>query len=487
MTNHEKLLQAIKADKMLADSPFSHAEVSDVAEEILRDTTKSGIAYAVLKFLQIYCTCTNGNSRSRAFFAPKTDPRKFPDLEFIKHEGRFKLKADVPEKPKTKPIPSTKKSAIEQEIEKFEKNWKKRDIPKKGESWVPWSPFGDDWTIDSDRCNPHPDLVEERKPKKRDSDSLRPTDDCLSKLQEIWCGDPREEVHKFAGKGHWHCYQIEKVGQSFWKKWRSNPAYDPSNPSLGWCKNVSEAGDRWSWSDSSTGPFETIALALQCAVAKGDNKRAAAICLRILSWGGVRRRARSFVNWIFDKAATNDLCKELIEATRLLIPQSSASIADFNGRRFFMDSSSTKIYAALALDLSGGVGAAKQDVLIYDGRVAGALGLIARYACSRLGHGVIPADLMFPVDPTPRRNPSCPPHTFPVFAYNAPGHTNRANFARIAARWIQAVTGATGPSAEFIRAEQGLFMIGYDVRQRCDGLARCLRALKIASRVQPRI
>jgi hypothetical protein len=145
-----------------------------------------------------------------------------------------------------------------------------------------------------------------------------------------------------------------------------------------------------------------------------------------------------------------------------------------------MDSSSTKLYAALALDLSSGLNQAKQDVLIYDGRVAGALGYITRRLCEAMALPEVPPKWRFPVErpygKNKRRNPSSGNYKFPPFVYGDSReasfcHTERAFYARNVSRIIQLVLAKHAPSIDFVVAERSLFMIGYDVRTRCDGIA----------------
>jgi hypothetical protein len=476
MTNHEKLGRAIKSNKEIASSSFSYAQVVAAAKNILQNTTKPGIDYATLRFLQANCICASETTISREFFLVK-DPRKFIDVAYIRSNAMFKLRIDEISKPTAKPIQSIDGDGMKRILDLAE-NWCKRDISK--EAWEPWKPFGDDFVIDSDRCEPVSAFQEQREQKFVTSDVLRLSNQCREMLNEIWKPIPGRETHTCPDHQHWHCYKVDSINLGFWERWKEHEDYKKDQPDLWWCRSVSDAGGKWSWRENEQGPFATIALALQKAVEAEDHVHAAAICFVILKWGGVDNNLerRNFPKWIITHAFNKTLCQKLVDATKLLIPQSSLPTDVFDAMQFFMDSSSTKIYAALALDISGGVGAAKQDVLIYDGRVAGALGLIARYVCSRLGYHGIPAGLRFPVESdsagaqNPERNPSCPPYVFPRIGNATANHRRRAEYARIAARYIQAVTG-TGPSTDFVIAEQGLFMIGYNVRQRCDTTTRC--------------
>lgn len=381
--------------------------------------------------------------------------------------------------------------SIRVQVETLERNWQVR---KPGET--NWAPFkGQDWNIEGQSAEPLEVLKKVRSEQVSVDDQFEIGSQCRGILSDIWGsrGDEGGTNVKTGQKNgailsanhpqHFHCYRFDKPKHDRWQTWRGHADFDPARPDVWWCTSVHDAAEKYSWSDSNVGPFEDLALALQHAVRMAlqepsNPSRSAlvgAVCLNILTWGGVRSRGKKpvkpFEKWIFENVASGKLSQRLVEATSRLIPQSNAALDCFDGLNYFMDSSSTKIYAALGLDLTYGTANPKQDVLIYDGRVAAALGLITRYTLASVGIASLPEDLSFPVERRRLRNPSSGAYQFPVFKYGSfgrPTHRLRAKFARLASRYIQEVTGESKPSRSFVEAEKGLFMIGYNVISRCD-------------------
>jgi hypothetical protein len=367
-------------------------------------------------------------------------------------------------------------------IESLEKSWRPRESNN-----YPWHPFGDDWSISDGRINPIDIISAVRQQPIHEDITPLLNDQCREILSGIWSGHANDHLSGDGDKPHdinnldlrhFHCYRFDKPKHPRWDTWRKHIDYSQITPDVWWCKNLQDAAEKYSWHSSGLGSFESLSLALQNAVGLGDEARVAAICFVILQWGSVKslggKKLSSFENWIFDRASNGDLSKCLIDATSQLIPQSTSSLDDFDGHRYYMNSSSTKIYAALAMDLSLGIDNPSQDVLIYDGRVAGAIGLIVRHILSCTGKNSIPKELCFPIDNRKKRNPNCKGFKYQSFIYSASGHKQRAKFAQIASRYIQEFLQIYTPSHEFVVAERGLFMIGYNVSAKCDRTSRCI-------------
>jgi hypothetical protein len=336
----------------------------------------------------------------------------------------------------------------------LEKMWQANDG-----ATFPWAPFGDDFTVDSGSLAPHKRLTDARA---SGQIPVSLTNKCADDLRVIWQGNAAAMV----GAPFFHMYSIAESPARFWEMWKRYPLGQRLHSERTWaCRNLRDGGEKYSWTGGVLA-FPLLALALQVAVSKCDQLRTAAVCLKILDWGGVRRKVGNMQPWLFKRAFENVLCRDLVNATARLIPQSSECLQDFDGDTYLMNSSSTKLYAAMALDLSLGLDAARQDVLIYDARVAAGLALITRLALERSGIRSVPYDLSYPVERAPdrRRDPSRAPFLFPPFAVTAAGHRARAKFTRIGSRYVQEIIRLRGPSAEFALAEKGLFMIGYDVR-----------------------
>jgi hypothetical protein len=289
------------------------------------------------------------------------------------------------------------------------------------------------------------------------------TAQCADALQAVWNG----KANAIAGALRFHEYSINESKSQYWRMWKKHPQGEAPHCANVWaCDNLKDAGEKYSWTGEAL-DFPLLSLALQVAVSQGDHLRAAAICLKVLFWGGVRKPGKRMEKWLCRRAHQESLCGDLVDATARLIPRSSEPLDKFDGQTYIMNSSSTKLYAAMGLDLSDGLEKARQDVLIYDGRVAAGLALITRLILVSTGSTTIPNDLLFPVDASrgDARDPSISPYNFPELGYGVPDHRARAKFARIGSRYIQEVLGIHEPSVDFALAEKGLFMIGYDVRR----------------------
>ncbi|MFP3549131.1 hypothetical protein SB861_00285 [Paraburkholderia sp. SIMBA_049] len=189
------------------------------------------------------------------------------------------------------------------------------------------------------------------------------------------------------------------------------------------------------------------------------------VCRKILDWGGVRDRENAArIDWLDEQTQRGSLISSIQSATRALRASSTTPLDGlFAQDGIPMTSGTTKIFAAAALDFSAGWCVPTQDVLIFDGRVTAALGFIAR----RVSHAV-PKAFRFPAsrESNRRRDPSCAHLTFPNL--HSISNLQRAQFARLGARCIEQVVG----KSDFLLAEKALFMVGYDVRNLCDGEPR---------------
>jgi hypothetical protein len=291
---------------------------------------------------------------------------------------------------------------------------------------------------------------------------------CVDALKKLWHGDDRgaygNVIHTdCANAGHLHCYRTSTRGRGAlaFADWRRQSG----GSVIWWCSSLREAGERYSWLTHPAGTFEQLAAALHCAMRVGDERAANVVCRKILDWGGVRRRPHAArTDWLDDQTNRGNLIASIRIATRALRASSTSNLdAVFAEDGIPMTSGTTKIFAAAALDFSAGWSEPQQDVLIFDGRVTGALGLIAR----RVSHA-LPETFRFPSsrESNRRRDPSCVHVTFPNL--HSLSNVERARFARLGAYCIDRVVG----KSEFLLAEKALFMIGYDVRGRCDSQSR---------------
>lgn len=355
-----------------------------------------------------------------------------------------------------------------------------QELEALGREWCPPSENGDagwkplprsypDWIV-PDRLGPLPPIEDARKAaiqNRRERSVL--SDECKRVLKGWW-----DDVHMPAGAcncgaGHFHCYPI--TNDRTWDTWRQSPWGGSATPPHWWCGSLRDAARKYSWRPSKVGSFEHLSAALQHAIAVNDPVRAQIVCHAILDWGSVGRDYMQVRRWLGSAASFN--IAALVNGAASLVPFSSLNPvpAPFMRGGLTMNSSSTKLFAATALDLSGGIACPKQDVLIYDGRVGAALGLLAR----RLMHKSLPRNFIFPWGAGRGgvvRNPSCAHQRFPPLKYTGCGPGIWAEFCRRGAECIQDVIGTYAPSQAFIEAERALFMIGYEVGDTCTGAAR---------------
>ncbi|NMV41952.1 hypothetical protein [Ralstonia insidiosa] len=291
---------------------------------------------------------------------------------------------------------------------------------------------------------------------------------CIDAVRKLWHGTDLCKLTNGSHIGcgnteHLHCYRTSNRGKGavVWDAWRRQS----DGSAVWWCSSLREAGLRYSWSNHAAGTFEQLGAALQCAMRIRNEVMTNVVCRKILDWGGVRHRPHAArLDWFDDETQRGNLISSICTATRALRAASTSNLDTvFAENGIPMTSGTTKIFAAAALDFSAGWSVPTQDVLIFDGRATGALGLIAR----RVSHA-LPEAFRFPSsrESNHRRDPSCAHLTFPNL--HTLSNIERARFARLGAHCIERVVG----KSEFLLAEKALFMIGYDVRRRCDNQSR---------------
>ncbi|WP_166363097.1 hypothetical protein [Pseudomonas akapageensis] len=274
-------------------------------------------------------------------------------------------------------------------------------------------------------------------------------------LVELWGGAPGSFEHRYKTSKH-----------HSWNPWKERAQGDDW-----WCLTLAQAAEHYSWPEKlAPEDFASIASRLRQALAANDHIAAQTACEDVFNWGGVARREDdASLMWVKAQAAAKTLCRSILTAVELLRPECTASLKAFDGKNLLMNSAMTKIYAAADPD----------NIIIYDGRVGAALGLLARLWLSENGLRVVPADLAFRWGPntktannkTETRDPSRDKFEF-VSLYKA--STLAANqteywagLVRITNRILQevrSVLAAQGRVVTLLKLERALFMIGYDVR-----------------------
>lgn len=261
-----------------------------------------------------------------------------------------------------------------------------------------------------------------------------------------------------------HRYKVSR--HHSWKDWRAR-----HGTSDWWCQSLSQANEHYCWPEKvAPHDFASIAAGLRKSLAANDDAAALVACKAIFAWGGVARKADdASLLWVQSQAAAKTLCRSILKAVELLDRQSAASLKDFNGKTLLMNSAMTKIYAAAAPD----------SLIIYDGRVGAALGLLARTWLLVKAQRTVPADLAFRWGPNTKtekqkdetRNPSQDLFVFTnlyTASSDIPARNREwAELVRMSSRLLWAtgeILGAQGYTVTLSMLERSLFMLGYDVR-----------------------
>lgn len=261
-------------------------------------------------------------------------------------------------------------------------------------------------------------------------------------LASAWQGDFRHE-YQVTNRPEWNTWRaiVGQQGSPFWT-----------------CGSLEEADRHYSWKPEETaGSFETLAGDLQAALKANDEEDLRSVCLKIFKWGGVaaRRDDRSRM-WV-EKIDGGPLGQRLNGAVGALLDEND-TLERFDGERALMNSAMTKIYAACRPD----------QLVIYDGRVGAALGLIARRFLEESEHpGPVPTELAFAWGaartPSVNRNPSTKRYRFPSL-FRAQADERHAWQMRQASRLLRETVKRIDQHDVTLRnLERALFMIGYDV------------------------
>lgn len=276
-------------------------------------------------------------------------------------------------------------------------------------------------------------------------------------IAALWLGSPGCFEHRYATSKH-HA----------WLPWKKR-----GEGSDWWCLTLAQAAEHYSWPEKlAPNDFASIASRLRRALATNNDKAAQTACEEIFKWGGVARKPDdASLVWVQAQAAAKTLCRSILAGVKLLGPECDQPLHAFDGKRLLMNSAMTKIYAA----------ADPHNIIIYDGRVGAALGLLVCRWLAANRQDVVPDDLGFRWGPntmtatnkTLTRNPSRDGFEF-VSLYSASTLATHqteqwANLVRITSRILQQVlvlVVAQGQAVALLDLERALFMVGFDVRYR---------------------
>lgn len=273
-------------------------------------------------------------------------------------------------------------------------------------------------------------------------------------LSTLWTGSECSFSHRYKVSRH-----------HSWKDWRSR-----HGASDWWCQSLSQANEHYCWPEKvAPHDFASIVAELRKSLSIEDDAAALVACKAIFAWGGVARKSDdASLLWVQSQAEAKTLCSSILKGIRLLDGHSTESLNDFNGKTLLMNSAMTKIYAAAAPD----------SLIIYDGRVGAALGLLARIWLLANAQSTVPSDLAFRWGPNTKtknqkdetRNPS---HDLFIFtnlytdSSKIPARNKEwAELVRMSSRLLSAtvdILAAQGCPITLSMMERSLFMLGYDV------------------------
>jgi hypothetical protein len=268
-----------------------------------------------------------------------------------------------------------------------------------------------------------------------------------------------------------HHEQIREFCSFLAREWRGSRHHTYAVPSKGkssaWSRRVdgrwsavglADALSKFAWGGKSfsenKAELDRFAANLQSAIQRDSNNDVCEILWAIMHWGGVdnKHRQKGTFEWIERNA--DEISTKLSNAVEL-IKDEQASLDPFDGVNLIMNSTMTKIVS---------LADPEQKLVIYDGRVAAALGFfVARFTEELEIHQYdLSAQLLFAVDREVKRSPETKRIHFPALFGKARDRCH-ASMVRSASRLIWQVAEECRVSPREIEA--ALFMWGYNVAE----------------------
>lgn len=366
MSNQEKIYNYVMENPL--GHEFIYSDVSDIANRILHNITGSGRSYAVLKFIQNYCNATlEGESEE---IARDGDPRKIINVGKLK-QMRFTLRSAV----SASQAEQIGKSAPKDKI----KSGKASDVE------CPESYKYDDVACCNKECF------------RRETQGFRNW--LLNALHEFpgfvhgWRA--RSAMHKsgLVRGGLWNCTSLFSAYQQY--VW---PALLKEYRKKEWRGRFFEETDTC---------LDKLKKSLEDAIQKNEGGKCRIRCREIFEWGGVDDRdsvsphiktgipiEQLSVHLSYTRDRLNSLLEDGCD-------NENNNFIDTNGNLLRVDSGTTKVYSLIC-----------KDFVMYDGRVASALGYLVRrwWEAGHLdseSYKSIPQCLRFSYDGNnPHRNPN---------------------------------------------------------------------------------
>ena len=265
--------------------------------------------------------------------------------------------------------------------------------------------------------------------------------------------------------------QIREFISFLAREWRGSRRHSYTVPSRGkssawsgmiggkWSAvGLADAVSKYAWSGKSfsenKAESDRFSADLQSAIRRDSNNDVCDILRTIMHWAGLdnKHRQKGTFEWIERNA--DEMSVKLSNAVDLIKDQ-QASLDLFDGVNLIMNSTMTKLV---------GLADPEQMLVIYDGRVAGALGFFdARFTEERQIHQYDVAEqLLFAVDREAKRSPETKRIHFPALFGKARDRCH-ASMVRSASQLIWQVAKECQASSREIEA--ALFMWGYNVAE----------------------
>jgi hypothetical protein len=255
---------------------------------------------------------------------------------------------------------------------------------------------------------------------------------------------------EWVGNRH-HSYAIPSRGKSSaWSR-----AVDGKWTAVGLADAASKYARSGKSYSENKAELDRLAADLQSAIHLNSNKHVCFILRAIMHWGGVDNKYRQKRTFEWIERNADEISYKLSSAVNL-IKDEWASLDSFDGVDLIMNSTMTKIVS---------LADPEQKLVIYDGRIAGALGFfVARFAEEREIHQYDLADqLLFALDRETKRTPETGRIHFPVL-FGLARDRCHALMVRWASQLIWQVANECQASPREIEA--ALFMWGYNVAEK---------------------
>jgi hypothetical protein len=222
------------------------------------------------------------------------------------------------------------------------------------------------------------------------------------------------------------------------------------------CRSLKQASELYTWRGNTRAEtnlqLDHFATLFRSALSSNDNDQTATNCREVLRWGGVGQNANHATSiWIERNQRGRTLVKAIQDSLKALHEENSEYFCADRP----MDSSATKIMTI--------ADSSDKGMIIYDSRVAAALGYLAKKYLLENNEESVPPSHSFTIPPCRglhlNRDPSSGTLIFPKTGSTPRRFERHARGKILANRLIAGVAKTTKASAR--DWEQALFMVGY--------------------------